>query len=420
MGMTTLLYYDDSYCTHFAAEVTAVAELEGHPALQLAQTHFYPTSGGQPHDTGRLAGAPVVDVRAQDGGVWHLLAKDAAGHQAAQPQMVGRQVEGSIDWPRRYDHMQQHSGQHLLSQVFYRLYGAETVSVHFGALESTLDLDGETLEAEQLAAAEQEANRLAYQALPISAYQVNQEALSAIPLRRPPTVSGLVRIVEIAGYDYSACGGTHVHTTAELAPVKVLRQERRRGQSRLTFVCGLRACADYAARHALLAEAAVLFSNEAAAVPGLIRRSLEQNRDLQRQVETLAEQLAHYEIDELLADAATVVDPGADPAGDLRVVQKLYADRSVDDLKRTAALLRSRPQTLALLATQAGGKLTLLFGRSEDGSIHCGNLLRATLQAFGGSGGGRPDLAQGGGVDPSAADAILAHARKLATQPDPS
>ena len=137
--------------------------------------------------------------------------------------------------------MQQHSGQHLLSQVFYRLFGFETVSVHFGAAESTLDLDAAMIEPDQLAAAEQEANRLAYAALPITAYGVEQDALAAVPLRRPPKVTGIVRIVEIAEFDYSACGGTHVHTTAEIAPIKIVRQERRRGQTRLTFLCGLRA-----------------------------------------------------------------------------------------------------------------------------------------------------------------------------------
>ncbi len=189
--MTIRLYYDDSYCTTFAATVTAVGEAGGRPAVQLDRTFFYPTSGGQPNDTGTLADAGVVDVLVQDDALWHVLAESPA----LEP---GQVVTGSIDWPRRYDHMQQHSGQHLLSQVFYRLFGFETVSVHFGAAESTLDLDAAMIEADQLASAEQEANRLAYAALAITAYGVEQEALAAVPLRRPPKVSGMVRIVEIA------------------------------------------------------------------------------------------------------------------------------------------------------------------------------------------------------------------------------
>jgi alanyl-tRNA synthetase len=397
--MTIRLYYDDSYCTTFDATVTAIGDIDGHLAVQLDRTYFYPTSGGQPNDTGTLGGERVSDVLVQGDALWHVL-------DASTSLSVGQGVTGGIDWQRRYDHMQQHSGQHLLSQVFYRLFGFETVSVHFGAVESTLDLEAPAVDLDQLATAEQETNRLAYAALPITAYTVEQEALAAIPLRRPPKVTGTVRIVEIAAYDYSACGGTHVHTTAEIAPIKIVRQERRRGQTRLTFLCGLRACRDYAEKHRLLVEAAGIFSNDLAAVPALVQRSLDQARELQRQVDALTEQLVAYEVNELLASAAA--------AGDLRVVQRVYADRSVDALKQTATLLRSRPKTLALLGTQVGGKLTLLFGRSDDVALHAGNLLRDTLKAFGGNGGGRPEVAQGGGVDPAQAAAMLDYARDLA------
>lgn len=403
--MTTRLYYDDSYGTEFTATVVALLRHAGNPALQLDRTGFYPTSGGQPHDTGSLAAVPVVDVVVQDDVVLHVLGREP---QAA----IGETVSGRIDWPRRYDHMQQHSGQHLLSQVFYRLFGVETVSVHFGAVESTLDLDTPAIDVAQIAAAEQEANRLAYQALPITAYKLTQAELATVPLRRPPTVSGLVRIVEIAGYDYSACGGTHVHTSAELAPLKIVRNERRRGQTRLTFLCGGRAVADYGDKHRLLNEAANLFSNEADAVPGLIQRALDQNRTLQRQVDELTAQVIAYEVGDLLAAARISNQAGQEQ----RVVCKLYPDRSVDALKQTASLLRQEPATIVLLATRAGGKLTLLFARSDDVAIHAGNLLRDTLKAFGGNGGGRPELAQGGGADPSQGQNVLDYAAGLVNQ----
>lgn len=398
--MTIRLYYDDSYCTTFDATLTSAGELGGRPAVQLDQTFFYPTSGGQPNDIGTLAGVNVVDVLIQDDVLWHVLAEST-------PFQPGQTVTGKIDWERRYDHMQQHSGQHLLSQVFYRLFGWETVSVHFGAAESTLDLDAASIEPDQFLSAEQEANRLAYAALPITAYEVAQEALAAVPLRRAPKVTGIVRIVEIAEFDYSACGGTHVHTTAEIAPIKIVRQERRRGQTRLTFLCGLRAVRDYAEKHRLLVEAAGVFSTDMTAVPALVQRSLEQTRELQRQVDALTEQIVTYEVRELLAEASM--------DGGLRVVQKIYVDRSVDALKQAAAILRSQPRTLALLGAQSGGKLTLLFARSDDVALHIGNLLRDTLKAFGGNGGGRPELAQGGGVDPTQAAAMLDYARNLAT-----
>ncbi|MBW7883466.1 MAG: alanyl-tRNA editing protein [Caldilineaceae bacterium] len=395
--MTNRLYYHDAYTTTFAATVVDVTMYAERPALVLDRTFFYPTSGGQPNDTGVLAGVPVIDVVSLDGAVLHVLG-------AAAAVAAGASVEGRIDWPRRFDHMQQHSGQHLLSQVFFRLFGLETVSVHFGVDDSTLDLDAAEVDLVQLDEAEQTANHVAATALPIKAYFVNDSELAQLPLRRPPKVSGEIRIVEIDGYDYSACGGTHVHTTAECLPVKILKQERRRGQTRITFKCGLRAYRDYAQKHRVLLETANLYNNEMAAVPELAQRALEQNRDLQRQVETLTSQLLSFEVETLLAVAQWY--------GDQRIVTHLYPDKNVDALKTLASLLREQDRTMALLGTTAGAKLALVFSRSEDLDLNMGALLRETLKAFGGGGGGRPEFAQGGGIAPEEGEAVLAYAQQ--------
>lgn len=393
--MTERLYFQDAYRTDFTATVLAQSSVDGRPALLLDRTCFYPAAGGQPHDTGILAGAPVVEVSADGDNILHILAAPVAVADGAI-------VSGAIDWERRYDHMQQHTGQHLLSQVFIRLYGYETVAVHIGAGEATLDLAAD-VRSEEVAAAEAVANQLAYTALPVKTYFVDDAAITTLPVRRPPKVSGLVRIVEIDGYDYSACGGTHLHTTAEVTPLKIVRQERRRGQTRITFKCGLRAWRDYAEKHAMLVTIAGVFSTDIAATPGLVQRALEQTRDLQRQVAELEEQLVLAEVDGLLAAAPQVAGR--------RVVIQHYPDRSVDALKTTAAQLRGQAQTVALLATTGGGKLTAIFARSDDVDLHMGNLLRDTLRAFGGGGGGRPEFAQGGGIDPAQAQALLDHAR---------
>ena len=393
--MTERLYFQDAYHTDFTATVLAQTSVDGRPALLLDRTCFYPAAGGQPYDTGILAGAPVVEVSADGDNILHILAAPVAVADGAI-------VSGAIDWERRYDHMQQHTGQHLLSQVFIRLYGYETVAVHIGAGEATLDLAAD-VRSEEVAAAEAVANQLAYTALPVKTYFVDDAAITTLPVRRPPKVSGLVRIVEIDGYDYSACGGTHLHTTAEVTPLKIVRQERRRGQTRITFKCGLRAWRDYAEKHAMLVNIAGVFSTDIAATPGLVQRALEQTRDLQRQVAELEEQLVLAEVDGLLAAAPQVAGR--------RVVIQHYPDRSVDALKTTAAQLRGQAQTVALLATTGGGKLTAIFARSDDVDLHMGNLLRDTLRAFGGGGGGRPEFAQGGGIDPAQAQALLDHAR---------
>ena len=388
--MTKRNYYTDSYTTRFDATLLEVTQHDGRPALLLEQTYFYPTSGGQPNDTGTINGWPVVDVVAvnmavgENGQIVHVLAA------MPDPAPVPGVVPCEIDWRRRYDHMQQHSGQHLLSQLFYRLFGMETVSVHFGESESTLDLDAATLAPEQLAQAEQAANDFVYEALPIIAYFVNEREIASVPLRRPPKVSGEIRIVEIQGYDYSACGGTHVHTTAEIGPIKLLRQERRRGQTRITFLCGKRANADYARKHDLLLQAAAVYSTDYAQVPELLARAQEQVKTLQRQVEEQSLRLLSFEVEEVAAAATQV--------GGYQVVMQSWADRSVDAVKTLANLLQARPNTIALLATTAGGKATVIFARSSDVETHMGNLLRDSLKAFGGGGGGRPEFAQGGGV----------------------
>lgn len=393
--MTTRRYYDESYCTSFDATLLEVVEYQGQPALLLDATYFYPTSGGQPNDLGTLGGCRVVDVVALDGQVLHVLAADAT------PPAPGP-LHGVIDWSRRFDHMQQHSGQHLLSQVFFRELNAETVSVHFGASESTLDLDVAELTPGQLAHAERVANDLAVTALPIIATMVDEHDLAAIPLRRPPKVTGQIRIVEIQAFDYSACGGTHVRSTAEIGAIKLVRQDRRRGQTRVTFLCGKRALADYIHKHDLLVQAAAHYSTDVDQVPELMGRGLEQVKTLQRQVDELTTRLIGYEVGEVLASAQ--------PVGDLRVVVQAWDDRAVDALKTLANLLQAEPGVVALLATTQNEKTTLVFARSADVDRHMGNLLRDTLKAFGGGGGGRPDFAQGGGIPPAQADAALQYA----------
>lgn len=400
--MTERLDYLDAYQTHFTAQVRAVRELRGQPAVILDQTCFYPTSGGQLHDTGTLSEVNVVDVVAEQGAVLHILA-------APPPFGVGDVVEGAIDWARRYDHMQQHSGQHLLSQLFYQRYGFETVSVHFGSEEATLDLDAAGIDLARLEEIEQAANELAYYALEIRAYFVDDRTVAELPLRRPPAVTGQIRIVEIDGFDYSACGGTHVHTTAEIAPIKLLRQERRRDQTRLTFLCGLRAIQDYRTKHRLLLESAALFSTDPASVPALTQRLHAQLRDLQRDNALLQEQVLSHEVAALLAAAPRIQDAA--------LVVHLSTTRQVDALKQMAALLRTHPQTIGLLASTAGDRLTVIFCRSDDLTLHAGNLLRDTLAAFGGRGGGRPEYAQGGGVAPAFAADLLTYARTLLSKP---
>lgn len=382
--MTTRLYYADPYLTTFTASVTERLQIDGHPAVCLDRSAFYPTSGGQAHDTGTLDGVAVIDVRvAGDGRVLHLL----AGPLPADAE----EVTGVLDWPRRFDHMQQHSGQHLLSQAFDRLLGLETLSVHFGEEICTVDLAGETLDAESLAAVERHANEVVWENRAIRAYEVTDAELASVPLRRAPKVTGKIRIVEIEGYDWSACGGTHVAGTGSIGPISLLRVERSKGSSRVYFLCGARAVADSRRRRQLLGDAAALLDTAVEDVPTLLAARQERMKEQERLLRTMQEELLGYRAQSLLAQAGRV--------GDVRLVAQVVADLDPAGLKSLAAGLVANPGVVALLACGEEGKGTAIFARSADVELHAGQLLRAILPRFGGGGGGRPDFAQGGGVD---------------------
>ena len=394
--MTARLYYTETYRTEFDAAVTAVTEIDGRPALVLDRTCFYPTSGGQPYDTGTLAGLTVEDVVADNGDIYHVLEK------TADPALAGQSVHGQIDWPRRYDHMQQHSGQHLISQVFHRLFGYETVSVHFGDQESTLDLETSEVTPDELEQAERMANAMVFQAIPIKAYFVSDAEIDSVPLRRPPKVSGQIRIVEIADTDWSACGGTHVRTTAEIGAIKFVRQQRMRGQARISFLCGQRALDDYARKHDLITAAAALYDNEIGQVPGLIARDMDRLRELQHQLAELQTRQLTFVAEDLFRTA--------EPAGNFRIVTRAFDDLDANAVKTLANLLIEHDTAIALLGSTQDGKATVIFARAESVPLHAGNLLRASLKEFGGGGGGRPDFAQGGGVPPERMNDLLAYA----------
>ncbi len=392
-------YYEDAYTTHFVAQVVGQVQVDGGPGVLLDRTYFYPTSGGQPHDTGRLQGIPVVDVRVDDRGrVVHVLA------HPLEPGVV--QVEGEIDWPRRYDHMQQHSGQHLLSRAFHRLFGWETVSVHFGRTTNTLDLAVPEVGEDALAQVEEEAYRLIAENRPIHAYWVDEERLAHLPLRRPPQVTGRIRIVEIQGYDWSACGGTHVRRTGEIGPVALLRAERHRGRIRVHFLCGRRAIQHYRQSREWLHRAALLLDTGPETVPdrvaALLARAREQERSLRR---LQAQAWAHRA--QYLAEQARAV-------GSARLLVTTVDDLEPEALKGLAQVLVQQADLVAVLGARSGGRATVILARGSQIDVDVAALARAVLGQHGGGGGGRPDFAQGG-LPSSRLDDALAHmARQLA------
>ena len=386
------LYYAEANLREFDARVIERLTWNGRPAVVLERTAFYPTSGGQPHDTGTLNGVEVVDAveREADGAVVHVLAGE----------LQGDAVHGEINWVRRFDHMQQHTGQHVLSQAFTTALGADTVGFHLGAEVSTVDLNRAPLSEEQIDRAEALANEVVFDDRPVDARFVDREELAALPLRKPPQVTGPIRIVEVAGFDWSPCGGTHCRRTGEIGVIKVVRVERRGAETRVHFLCGRRALADYRRKNHLVLDLAARFSVGDWELAGAVERLSEEARANRKQAQALQGQLLDYEAVALIAGAETLA--GA------RVVRRVYADRTVDEIRHLAQRLTAGPGVIALLGLgSTGEKAQFVFACSADVPHDMNALLRAACQAVGGGGGGRPNFAQGGGPDGTRAEEAL-------------
>jgi len=369
--MTERIYYNDSYMVSFLS-------VGGKQGLVLDRTCFYPTSGGQPHDTGSIQGVAVTDVYEEGDAIVHVLAKPVTGWK----------VLGRIDWERRFDHMQQHTGQHILSQAFLEQLGANTVSFHLGERLSTIDLDRQ-LSAELARHVEDRANEIVMENRPVVIRFVAREDVAALGLRKPPTVEGEVRIVDISGFDRSACGGTHVNATGEVGLIKIRRWERRGKETRVEFLCGWRALRDYRWKNETILSLANEFSVAEREILEAVHRQINEIKSLRRESNRLRDQVLDYEALALLAEAKD--------CGDVRVVVHAFEDRDPEDIRRIALRMIEGDRRVALLGLGAP-KGRLVFARSADLSVDMGMLLKRVCAVVGGGGGGRPHFVQGGGL----------------------
>lgn len=381
--MTQRLYYGDSYLQAFEAHVVKSLQWEGRPAVVLDRTAFYPTGGGQPHDTGALDDIRVIEVveREADGAVIHVLAGP----------LEAEDVKGQIDWERRFDLMQQHTGQHILSAAFVEQIGANTVSFHLSSDYATIDLDRAPLSASDLAQTEALANAVVFENRPSVARFVSDDQVSTLTLRKPLTHTGPARIVEIPDFDRSACGGTHVRATGEIGLIKLIRSERRGSETRVEFLCGGRALADYRAKNALVMGLAQEFTVGYWELDDMVHRLAGDLKEARRELRRTR--------DELLDAEASALWHQATQLEDIRLVQAHMVGRALDDLKHLAQRLASHHKTVALLATEGetGEKSYFTFARSDDLDANMGTLVREACKLIGGRGGGRPAFAQGGG-----------------------
>jgi alanyl-tRNA synthetase len=407
--MTERLYYTDATCARFSARVVEQTTWEGHAAVVLDRTAFYPTSGGQPADRGTLDGVNVLDVVARegDGAIVHVLSEGLSGFEKPD----GSTVEGVIDWQRRFDHMQQHTGQHILSAAFEQMLEADTVGFHMGAEVSTIDLNVSRLEPAAVTPVEELANQIVWEDRPVHTRFVSADELATLSLRHPPTVEEAVRIVEVTApstgsglsFDVNPCGGTHVARTGEIGLIKIVRLDYRGDETRVEFLCGGRALHDYRAKNAMTNQLATMLTVGHWELDQAVERLQAEAKQLRQEMRRARKQLLTVEVNEL-AETAIVREPHC-------VVWKVWEPpgKPPGELRALAQELAQHPSMVALLVS-VGERTDLCFARAEDADPDVAALLREACTQLGGKGGGRPNLAQG-----SAPATDAAHARTVLT-----
>jgi alanyl-tRNA synthetase len=404
--MTDRLYYTDPYLREFDGVITALDRRGDRLVAVLDRTCFYPTSGGQPFDVGTLGGFPVVDVVDEDdGSIGHVVDRSTGtthtSSGSAPDLRVGDRVHGAIDWARRFDHMQQHSGQHVLSAAFDRLLNVRTVSFHLGGAASTIDL-ARDVSAKEIMAAEDAANEVVWQDRPVSIRFATAAEAAQLPLRKEPVREGTLRLIDVQDFDLSACGGTHVARTGAIGSIVVGGSERFKGGSRIEFYCGGRTVQRFRALRDTIASATKLLSAGLDDLPASIERIQADAKDQKRALTALQTELARFRAGELAAAAEALPHGRA-------VVATVDAD--AQGLKALASAVCANPGFAAILISAVRPALVVVC-RSADVSANAREILTALTVKFGGRGGGSPEMAQGGGLD-AATDAIVAEARAL-------
>lgn len=383
--MTERLYYEDSYLTEFDANVVQVKMRGDRQIAALNRSAFYPTGGGQPFDTGTLNNVRVTDVFVDsDGEVWHEIDGIL---------QVGDAVHGKIDWVRRFDHMQQHGGEHMIAGAIYHLTGGTTIGLHLGAEVSSIDVEfanGAThMSEDMIAKVEDYVNERIQRDDPIKCWFPTEQELESLPLRKAPTVKEHVRIVAMGDFEMVACGGTHPSATGQIGLVKIVSVLPARGKARVSFVCGKRAFEDYRMTYNSAWTAANLLSTRPENLPKFVENLMNRLKEAELEV-------GHLRREKLFASIPLLMQTSEKlPEGGRLICTELEADANL--LKDLASKLIERKDVVALLAAKSGEKWNYIFARSANLNYAMGALLSAVAKPLGGKGGGRADFAQGGG-----------------------
>ncbi|WP_186673661.1 alanine--tRNA ligase-related protein [Sporosarcina sp. BP05] len=382
------LYYADAYCKSFTSQIIKAAQdAEGNHYVVLDNTAFYPTGGGQPHDLGTLNGIAVLNVEEVEDEIRHTLAGSLGS---------STDVDGVIDWERRFNHMQQHAGQHILSAAFVELFDFPTVSFHLGKEIVSIDLDVENVSSEQLDTVEKLANDIILENRLIEIKWVTEDELHHYPLRKQLAVTDEIRLVIIPDFDYNGCGGTHPSETGQVSALKILSTEKHRGKVRVHFVCGGRVLQQLQRKNQELAETSRLVSAPDDGVADAVQKLLEMNHSLEKSLADAQEALLTFE-------AKTLLDQQ-----EQGIVKALFADRTVQQLQKLARLLVAEAdEIIVLLVAENDNRLQFVAARGASVETSMKQVSSAALPLINGKGGGNESFVQGGGERLVSAEQLL-------------
>ena len=383
--MSKRLYYEEPYLQEFKGKILEKIKIDDKPALILDNTCFYPTSGGQPNDLGYIQSVPIVDVIEDNERIIHIL-KEGIEEEC------GDTVIGTIDWERRFDHMQQHSGQHILSAAFEKLWNAETVSFHLGDEVCTLDIMKDDITPEEVKRGEVLANNVVLENKPIKTYFVNKEEVNKLNLRKIPPQKGDIRIVEIKDFDICACCGTHCGTTGEVGLIKILRWEKRGAKIRLDFICGKRSLKDYYWKNELIKNISNKLTIKDTELGETVERMLEERKETRKELREIKEKLQEYEAKKLI-DETSIRDNG------IKIINKVFEEKKFQEVRGLVQKIINLDDSVVVLAgiksKEEGVKI--LFACSRALNYDMNKLIREAGKFIEGRGGGAPNFAQAGG-----------------------
>jgi len=369
---TKKLFHEDAYKITFEANVVERYQQEQKFALVLDQTCFYPESGGQPSDKGTLNGIRVVHVEEREGKILHFIEKNISGEK----------VSGIIDWDVRFDHMQQHAGQHILSQSLFELFQAKTLSFHMGSESSSIEIDKRNISDEESERIEERANAIVFQNSEIKSYFVAEKDIEKVPLRKPSQKKGQIRVIEVSDFDYSACGGTHPGRTGEIGLIKILKWERIRNNVRCEFVCGKRALQDYSLKNSILRQIAVRFTVSEKEVPASLEKLSSELKDQKRKNKKILDKLIQFEAQKMIQAAEGLF------------IKEIFSEGTYDETKRLALNIINGGEFIVLFGLKLENRGHLILACSESLGMDMRELIPIVSPLVEGKGGGSPSLVE--------------------------